>query len=180
MLQSTAIDALGHFLESYLNSNATDYSRMLVRGGMRIWSKFRDVLDRKRELIEKDYQEMLNAATLGGMAITHTGTSLPHGLSYYVTYEEKVAHGKAVGIFLPGYLKAADSQTSRELLELIGFQEIEEFRAYIGRVLGEVMMPEELRAQAVRGLLENAEKLKNCPFSVDERALREIIEYSLD
>lgn len=180
VLQSTAIDALGHFLESYLNSNATDYSRMLVRGGMRIWSKFRDVLDRKRELIEEDYQEMLNAATLGGMAITHTGTSLPHGLSYYVTYEEKVAHGKAVGIFLPGYLKAADSQTSRELLELIGFQEIEEFRAYIGRVLGEVMMPEELRAQAVRGLLENAEKLKNCPFSVDERALREIIEYSLD
>ena len=45
----------------------------------------------------------MQACTLGGMAISHTGTSLPHGLSYRVTCELGTPHGKAVGMFLDVY-----------------------------------------------------------------------------
>lgn len=180
VIQNTAVDALGHFLESYINSNAGDCSKMLVTEGLRLWSGIRDVLSGARKAEDADYAAMLNAATLGGMAITHTGTSLPHGLSYYVTYEEKVAHGKAVGVFLPGYLKASDAKTREKMLALAGFGSLDEFRLYIRQVLGRVEMPQELRQEAQRGLMGNPIKLKNCPFAVTEEGLKEIIEYSLD
>lgn len=180
VLQSTAIDTLGHFVESYVNSNGTDFSRMLVREGLRLWSQIKDVLSQERRPKEEDYGHLLNAATLGGMAITHTGTSLPHGLSYYVTYERHIAHGKAVGAFLAGYLEAAGQIWADPVLEMAGFRGMEEFRHYIHQVLGEVSMDGKLRKEAVEGLLRNPAKLKNCPFPVDDKRLSGIIEYSLD
>ena len=50
----------------------------------------------------EDCDRLLLASTIAGMAITHTGTALPHGLSDHLTYENHVPHGRAVGYFLPG------------------------------------------------------------------------------
>ena len=97
-LVNTAVDALAHLLESYLNTNADELNRIYSREGLSIWKEFKKrLLD--DSLLEKDYATMLHASMVAGMAITHTGTSLPHGLSYQVTYELGVPHGKAVGIF---------------------------------------------------------------------------------
>lgn len=167
VLISTTVDALGHFIESYINTNATDYSRMLCREGMRIWAKSKDILTGQRTAGQQDYANMMNASTVAGMAISHTGTSLPHGLSYYLTYECGVPHGKAVGVFLPGYLDGTRETVKDEVLELLGFASIQEFRAYLTALLGPVEIDAVLKEKAVAGIAHNQAKLANCPYEVD-------------
>lgn len=170
VLASTSIDALGHFMESYINNNATLYSKMLCIEGMKLWASVKDLLLGK-EGSDTDYEALLNASTLAGMAISHTGTSLPHGLSYYPTYETGVPHGKAVGIFLPAYLNAAEND-QKEILSLLNFRDTEEFASYIQQVLGTVAISDELKRAAVEGMLSNQAKLANCPFPVDENVMQ--------
>jgi len=110
---------------------------------------------------------------MGGMAITHTGTSLPHGLSYPVTYELHVPHGKAVGIFLPGFLRNYEDQAGvKDVLSLLGFNQIDAFENYINTVLGHVAIPEDLWEKDVETLLNTPAKLANYPFVMTADILR--------
>lgn len=104
VIRNTAIDALGHLIESYFNKKATPYTHMLCQYGLKVWAKNRTALYDGKGFTDKNYNKLLFASTLAGMAIAHTGTSIPHGLSYYMTYNKNIPHGKAVGMFLPGYL----------------------------------------------------------------------------
>ena len=174
VLNSTAVDALGHCIESRINTNATDYSAMLCREGMRIWAGCKQVLTGEKQADETSFADMMNASTIAGMAISHTGTSLPHGLSYYLTYEQGVAHGRAVGVFLPGYLEAADESVRQEILEILQMNSIGEFRDFVSKVLEPVEIPAELKERAVAGMLSNQRKLANCPFEVNRQVLERI------
>lgn len=176
VLCDTAVDALGHFIESYINSNATDYSRMCVTEGLSVWSRSRDVLTGKRTAQPEDYRNMLNASTMAGMAITHTGTSLPHGLSYYVTYEQGTAHGKAIGRFLCGYLKAAGEKEREFILSRAGFESPEDFELFYETVCGKESLSGSLKETAAEGILSSPEKLNSCPFPVDKAVLYRIME----
>ncbi|MCB6607527.1 iron-containing alcohol dehydrogenase family protein [[Clostridium] symbiosum] len=176
VLCDTAVDALGHFIESYINSNASDYSRMFVTEGLSVWGRSRDVLTGKREAKLQDYRNMLNASTMAGMAITHTGTSLPHGLSYYVTYEQGTAHGKAIGRFLCGYLKAAGEKERELILSRAGFDGLKDFEQFYDTVCGKESLSDALKEMAAEGVLSSPEKLNNCPFAVDKAILYRIME----
>jgi alcohol dehydrogenase len=173
ILVNTSIDALGHFIESYINSNATDYSHMLCEYGMGVWRSAKSVLI-GADITAQECDTLLLASTLAGMAITHTGTSLPHGLSYYLTYEKGIPHGKAVGYFLPGYLAEAGPLVRKKVLELTGFPDIQYFAAFIHKLLGEMDAEEALIQKAVSGLLANETKLRNTPYPVDENVLQRI------
>lgn len=173
ILVNTSIDALGHFIESYVNANATDFSRMICEYGMHLWSSAKKILTGAGVTVEQ-CDALLCASTMAGMAITHTGTALPHGLSYYLTYENHVPHGKAVGYFLPGYLAQAQLLTRKRVLELIGFPDIQYFSAFIRSLLGPMEASDELIDEAVKGIMGNESKLKNVPFPVTERMLYQI------
>ena len=168
---NTAVDTLAHLIESHLNANTTDYSRFYSEMGLRTWAKVKDRLLRY-EIGEEERRLLMNACTLGGMAIAHTGTSLPHGLSYPVTCEMGLPHGKAVGIFLPGFLRGyGDREEAMRVLSLLEFGSEQSFSEYIRALLGEVSIPDELWARDVNGLLENPRKLKNYPFQLDHDRL---------
>lgn len=173
ILINTAVDALGHFIESYVNKNATDFSRMLCEYGMKTWSSAKNVLI-GADITAEECDTLLFASTLAGMAISHTGTSLPHGLSYYLTYEKGIPHGKAVGYFLPGYLATAGPVVRKEVLSLIGFPDIQYFVSFMHRLIGPMQAEEELIAKAVHGIMENEAKLKNVPYEVTESMLYRI------
>lgn len=173
VLVNTAVDALGHFIESYINTNATDFSHMLCEYGMSVWSSAKNVLI-GADITAQECDTLLFASTLAGMAISHTGTSLPHGLSYYLTYEKGVPHGKAVGYFLPGYLEEAGPLVRKKVLSLTGFPDIQYFSAFIHKLLGEMHPEKELIDQAVSGLMTNEAKLRNAPYQVNEEMLYRI------
>lgn len=169
ILTYTTIDALGHLIESFINQNASLYSRMLCREGLRIFGRIKGIL-LEEQAKDRSYEDLMNASTIAGMAISHTGTSLPHGLSYFLTYEMGIPHGRAVGYFLPGYVEAAEDTYKEEVLRLTGFRDETKLREYIGEVLEAEVLSREispsLRAEAVTGIIQNPAKLGNCPFSV--------------
>lgn len=174
VLCNTAVDALAHLVESYINSSATDYSRMFASEGLRVWSRSKDVLEGKREPEREDYRNMMNASTYAGMAIAHTGTAIPHALSYCITYELGVPHGKAVGYFLPGYLKEAAPKDRDYVLSLIGFEDAEAFADYIREVCSIEPLNLDIVERAVTELSVNEAKLKTSPYRVDSEVLKRI------
>lgn len=173
LLVNTAVDALGHFIESYVNTNATDFSRMLCEYGMGTWSSAKNVLIGADVTVE-DCNRLLFASTLAGMSISHTGTSLPHGLSYYLTYERHVPHGRAVGYFLPGYLAQAGPMLRRKVLNLIGFPDMQYFASFMHKLIGPMPDERELLERAAQGILANEAKLRNTPYPVSEETMRRI------
>lgn len=168
---NTCVDALAHLLESYLNTNSNDLNKIYSRRGLEVWARFRDNL-LNNAITPEDHWNMLHASMYAGMAITHTGTSLPHGLSYPVTYELGVAHGKAVGLFLGGFVDSYPDKTeAQNAINILGFTDTFQFRSYIKALLGDCPVPEELLNTSAAKLLEDPGKLKNYPFAITKENL---------
>lgn len=175
-LVHTAVDALAHLIESYLNTNSNEWNRVYSREGFQVWAQFKEHL-KDNQLNDEDYEKMLRASALAGMAITHTGTSLPHGLSYPFTYERGYSHGKAVGMFLAGYVALyKDKQEVQTVMQLLNFQDVSEFQEYMKEVLGPIDVDAEVLEKSVKKILADAGKLKNYPFTVTEQELMTMTE----
>ena len=170
-LVNTATDALGHLIESYLNVNSNEWNRIYVREGLRVFADFKERL-RVDALLEDDYEKMLRASSWAGMAIAHTQTSLPHGLSYALTYECNIPHGRAVGLFLAGFVNAyEDRKAVLEVMELLGFSDVEQFSNYMYDILGSEKVEDELLEKTASNLMKDAGKLKNYPFNITKEEL---------
>lgn len=163
---NTTVDALSHLMESYLNTNANELNRTYSEKGLMIWGKVKDAIA-TNQLKDADYDKLMEASMLAGMAIAHTGTSLPHGMSYAITYEMGVPHGKAVGIFLAGFLKNyQNKEDSARVLSLLGFTTVEEFAKYLKDLLGVVAIDDSLLKRDIEDMLGNQAKLANYPYSI--------------
>lgn len=177
ILANTAIDAVGHLIESYFNAGASDYSRMLALQGMEVWGTCRQVL-LGMEPEESDYDGLMLASSLAGMAITHTSTSLPHGLSYYLTYHKGIPHGRAVGYFLPGYLDAMMEIMETEVmmvLRILGFGSLEQFTGLIRECIGKPELTEQEMNAMLDEIMQSDRKLAAVPCPVDRQMIEGII-----
>lgn len=167
VLCDTAMDALGHMVESYINTNANAYSRMCVNQGLKLWAECKDVLLGNSVPQKEEYQNLLRASAMAGMAISVTGTSLPHALSYGLTCNLGMSHGKAVGYFIPGYLQEASKADRDHLLGLAGFADLDMLKEYYSKACGRDAVPQKLLKTIGKELIENEAKLKNCPYAAD-------------
>lgn len=175
MMRNTAVDALAHMFESAVNVRSTDFSRMFVRQGLIVWSRSRDVLTGDREANEEDYRNLMTAAAMGGMAIAHTGTTLPHGLSYILTYDLHMPHGAAVGYFQENYLREASEKDRDFLLKTAGFQNLEDYADFYKRVCGGTQVPEAVLKRTYEAILAEPARLKAVPFQADADVLARIV-----
>ena len=182
-LCNTGFDALSHLYESYINSSATPMSRMIAEDGMRVWKDNLPVLSGEKPLDAASAESLMKAAMLGGMAIAHTGTSLPHGLSYALTYNLGVPHGQAVCFFMTGYLEAADPEDCARALKLSGFESVEQFCDAYRKCCNLPDVPEDVLRTTLDACTEDfardPAKCAKAPFSVDEELLRRIAYRSL-
>lgn len=177
ILTNTAVDALGHLIESYFHANATDYSRMLAVQGMDVWGSCKNVLS-GMEPEEEDESSLMFASSLAGMAITHTGTSLPHGLSYYLTYHRGIPHGRAVGYFLPGYLDLFTETMEAEVmmvLRILGFACPEQFAGWMRECIGRPELTEPEIAAMLAEIMQSERKLAAVPWEIDRQAVETVI-----
>lgn len=182
VLINTAVDALGHMLESYFHTNATDYSRMLCQYAMEVWGVAADILF-GMEASKEDYDRLMFASSLAGMGIAQTGTSLPHGLSYYLTYHKGIPHGRAVGIFLSGYLEILPEQYEAQVLmalRALGFGSLEQFAGLMKELLGTVELTKEEVAEMVSEMTKNERKLAAAPFDVTEEQLLQMVNCGIE
>ena len=174
ILVNTAVDALAHMIESYESIKSDDYSRAAVRQGMRLWAQSADILNGSRKASDEDYARMMRASAFAGIAIAQTGTSIPHALSYILTYDLKMPHGMACGYFLSRFLKEADNEDREELLSLAGFESMEQFEAYMQEVFPDVTVPAETLQRAYDAVVKNTARLKGCRFAPDAEGLKRI------
>lgn len=180
IIASTALDALAHFLESYFNTRATTYSQMLCIHGMSIWSSAKDVLLTTQTVSDESLHTLLDASTYAGMAIAHTSTTIPHGASYYLTYEKNISHGFAAGTYLPSYLQLQENKKEVSMvLQMLGFPDLRDFESYIRSVVGLITLPQKEITAIEEALIKNKRKLPLCPFDTSEENLRYMVSSSL-
>ena len=181
-LCNTAFDALSHLCESYLNADACPVSKMIAADGLREWRRCLPVLRGEKAPDDEDYDLLMRTAMLGGMAIAHTGTSLAHALSYALTCDLKVPHGKAVCYFLAGYLKEADPADVSRVLDLAGFCSVEDLHRTYLECCGDLGIADETLAPVLEEdcakLSSNPGKCAKAPFAADGDAIRRIAAYA--
>ncbi len=175
LMVNTSVDALAHMVESWLSMKSDTYSRAAVLSGLDIWSGIRDVLSGDRSPDGDDLSALMRASAFAGMAIAQTGTSIPHALSYPVTYNLKMPHGMACGYFLPAFLAQAEEEDREILLDHMGFETMTDFGMFIRHVLREPAVPEEILALAYDTVAANEARLKGCRFHADREVLRRIV-----
>lgn len=182
-LCNTGFDALAHLYESYINSSATPMSRMIAEDGMRVWKENLPVLLGEKELDAAFAESLMKAAMLGGMAIAHTGTSLPHGLSYALTYNLQVPHGQAVCFFMTGYLEEADPADAARALQLSGFVDAAQFGDAYKKCCSLPDVPREVLVSTLDActadLAADPAKCAKAPFAVNEELLKKMAYRSL-
>lgn len=172
LLVNTAIDALAHLIESYLNTNSDPFNRMLSEYGLDLWGSVKEVLLIEDDPTEEEAETLALASTIAGMAISHTGTSLPHAMSYYLTYEKGIPHGNAVGIFLPAFIDLYEDRSQvKTVLRLLEFRNEKSFFKFIDSLFDIVSIEQDELDRYVDGMLNNERKLANYPFPMTRETM---------
>ena len=174
MIANTAVDAFAHMSESYLSAKADDYSKYTALAGLSIWSEVRDVINGTKEADDADRAKLMRASAFGGIAIAQTGTSIPHALSYILTYDQKIPHGKAAGYFLARFISFADEKDREAILKASGFGSLEELDTFLKQALGKTEVPQETLQRAYETVGANPVRMKSCRFEVDKEKLKVI------
>lgn len=182
LIVNTAVDALAHMVESYLNSKSNLYNRLFPEYGIKLWAENKEALLSEEPLDEKQYELLMLVATIAGMAIAHTGTGLPHGMSYDLTYHYNVPHGPACGYFLGAYMEVCSRQCPEDvnrILELLGMKDLHEFSAYLTNLIGTYEIDKEAKETFIAAMEHNEGKLSAAPCPVTPEDVRYIYDKSL-
>lgn len=172
LLVNTAIDALAHLIESYLNTDADSFNRMLSEYGLDLWGSVKEVLLIEEDPTEEEAETLALASTIAGMAISHTGTSLPHAMSYYLTYEKGIPHGNAVGIFLPAFIDMYEDRSQvKTVLRLLEFRNEKSFFKFIDSLFDIVSIEQDELDCYVDDMLNNERKLAKYPFPMTRETM---------
>lgn len=175
-LISTSVDTLAHLIESRLSTKADAFNSVFSEKGMRLWGEFKqNLLDDK--MTDEDYDTMMEACMLGGIAIAHTNAGLPHALSYKMTYERGISHGIACGYTLGGFVKYYENEIlQQKVLENLGFTNIEEFCGYLDKLIGKPNISEELWKDDVKEILNNSTKIATYPYYITNEIMEKYLE----
>ena len=182
LLINTCVDALAHAVESRVNIQTNIYNQMFSNYALKLWGQIIPFLRSDDELTEELADKLMLTSTIAGMAIAQTGTSIPHALSYDVTYHNGVAHGKACGIFLVAYLRIYAKHKPEDvnvILSLLGFETLDDFAAFLKEILGIVTLTEKEVLFYIERMMENTSKLATCPFELTREDIEKIYAESI-
>ncbi len=172
LIVNTALDALAHLMESKLNTLADTYSLMCADSGLVSWSGQLGLLRSGRKPTADELDALMAASSIAGMAIAQTGTGLPHGLSYALTYEGHIAHGRACAVFLPGFL-AECGEAGEQAARLAGFDGLDDIAEFVRAAAGAVD-DRALLELAAESVMKTPAKLKCALFAADRESVMRI------
>ena len=172
IIKRTSLDALAHLIESYVNSKATLWTRQFAEMGMKLWVKTKKYLLNEESINSNICNYLMMSSTYAGICISHTGTSIPHRLSYRVTYGDKISHGTAVAYFLANFLEECEEK--KEVLKMIDFNNVQEFKDFINKIIGDVKVGRELIENGIDEILQNQKVLSSVKFKVNKDILYKI------
>lgn len=177
---NTSIDALSHLIEGYLSSNANVLSDALAEKGLKLFGECLNMI-REKDFTYTIRKKLMIASTLAGMVIAQSGTSLPHGMGYALTYFHNVPHGKANGVLLKSYLEFCEDENKvRKILYLLALENLDELGDFLNNMLGFVnsVSYEDICSYTDK-MISNNNKLKNHPSPVRKENILKIYTDSL-
>jgi alcohol dehydrogenase class IV len=164
---NTSIDALSHLIEGYLSANANHFSDTLAESGLNIFSECRSHISSENISFEIR-EKLLIASSIAGMVISQSGTSIPHGMGYPLTYYHNVPHGKANGILLKEYLKIYSNNNNykvNKIISLLGLSSLNEFGDFIDQLfIKDLKISLDEFKNYASYMSSNKAKLKNHPY----------------
>lgn len=165
--RNTAVDAMSHLIEGFTDKKASPGSDYIALEGLRIIAKHMDAL-KTGKFDVKTCTELLWAATLGGVVISQTGTTIVHSMGYALTYYKDIPHGMANGLLLGEYVERTSKvlpEKVKACMDALGL-ELNEFKAVLRELLPcDVKFSE----KELVDWSETSIKAKNvavCPFDV--------------
>lgn len=182
LIVNTAVDALAHLIESYLNSKSNDFNKMFSEYGFKLWAKNKEALLGHKELEMEDYQTLMLTSTVAGLSIAHTGTGVPHGMSYDLTYSFGLPHGKACGYFQAAYMEVCARHLPdqvEKILQLLDLPDLNAFRNMIESLIGKYKLPASALEKFAKAMESNEGKLSATPFKISKAEIWEIYEKSV-
>ena len=139
----TGVDAYSHALESYFCINKlSPFSELLALEAMRILGpEIKNLASDSWQLLYQNRANLLYGSLLGGMAISVTGTTIPHTLGFSLTYFKDIPHGRANGMILPAYMyfnqrKSADPRI-KKAIRVSGFDGLKQFKELMRELCGQ-------------------------------------------
>ena len=136
---NTAIDALSHCVEGYLNKRRTPPGDILAQEGISRFGLSMGNL-KSGKVSYEDRENLMYASMLGGMVISHTGTTIVHGTGYNLTYFKDIPHGKANGYLMAEFLRfnyEFEKERIENILKLLQLDSIDAFSDAMTALLGE-------------------------------------------
>ncbi|MBW9151746.1 iron-containing alcohol dehydrogenase family protein [Clostridium estertheticum] len=178
---NTSIDALSHLIEGYLSSKSNTMSDALAEKGLKLFGECLNMIK------EKDFtcavrEKLMLASTIAGMVIAQSGTSLPHGMGYALTYFHNIPHGMANGVLLKSYLQFSENKHRvRKILYLLTIENLDELGDFLNDMLGSIdnVSYKDICSYAENMAL-NKDKLKNHPTPVGKEDILKIYKDSLN
>ncbi|NLW07435.1 MAG: iron-containing alcohol dehydrogenase [Clostridia bacterium] len=133
----TALDALTHAVEGYLSKRSTPLSDTLALEAVAIFAGEKEALV-DGELGPRLRRQLMYAATLAGIVIAQTRTTLLHTLGYQLTFNYNIPHGRANGYLLAAYLefvRPARPEKVDKILAALGMASITEVKDLMQKLL---------------------------------------------
>jgi alcohol dehydrogenase class IV len=129
VMVNTAVDTLSHAVEGYLSKRSTPISDLFAQESIRLFGECVESLT--DNIVDFDIREkLMYMALLGGMVISHTGTTFVHSIGYTFTYFKDVPHGKANGLLMEEYLRFNYDVLKDKIdrvLQLLKLKDLDEF-----------------------------------------------------
>jgi len=182
----TALDAFSHSIEAYWSKSSQPLSDMFALESMKIILR-----DLREASYKPEARDSLHyASLLGGLAINCAGTTVIHGLGYYLTTHHGIHHGLANSIFLPLAVKFNAPEIPDKILQLIGHLgfECENLNEAVNKLVEKIVkleteleVPTNLRDLGVRrdeidifvaNTMQYRRNLENNPRTVSEEDVR--------
>lgn len=99
---STALDALSHAIEGYYSKKCTDIPTMFAEKAIpMIWEGLKYLYDNKSVPDYEGREKLYYGSLYAGITLSYCGSAFPHPLSYILTENFDVPHGKACAAFMP-------------------------------------------------------------------------------
>lgn len=117
IIAATGMDALAHAVECYTSKKATPFSNTYAMASAKlIFDNIREAYENSDNLQAKS--NMMIGAFYGGVAITASGTTAVHALSYPLGGKYHIAHGVSNAILFAHVMEFNKDACERQLSEL--------------------------------------------------------------
>ncbi|MDR0790917.1 MAG: iron-containing alcohol dehydrogenase [Methanomassiliicoccaceae archaeon] len=164
----TALDALSHLIEGYINKKATEESDAAAIEGLEAFGKVRAALTAGK-FGPDDRARLLIAAHLGGKVIDITRSNVPHVMGYQLTYKYRIPHGRACALFLAEFLRfnaPSENKKIERLLAALDIAGIDELEGFISSLIGDCVSIDDREIHEMIPVIASRSKITNSPRDV--------------